>query len=212
MDACPSDARKFIGEATTVGELMTQILKDRAFYEESGGGVTFSGGEPLTHVNFLIQMLQACRKVEISTAVDTCGYARKEDVLEVAKHADLFLFDLKQIDDEHHRALTGVSNVRILENLRALAEAEAKVWIRIPLIPGCNASNEDINAFGQFIASLPKRYPVWLLPYHELGRHKHERLGMPEAPLFREPSHQEVAQAAQILRGYGLDVHTRNPS
>jgi pyruvate formate lyase activating enzyme len=115
------------------------------------------------------------------------------------------------MDDARHREFTGASNELILSNLRALADADANVWVRIPLVPGANTDEVDLHAFGAFIASLPKRYPVWLLPYHELGRHKHERLGLPESVLFREPSPEEVARAAEILRGYGLDVHTRNP-
>ncbi len=209
---CPTDARKFIGESISVGEVIAQIIRDRPFYDESGGGVTFSGGEPMTHPRYLLQLVQACKKIGISTVIDTCGFARKQDFLMIQPYTDLFLYDLKQMDDERHRKKTGVSNERILENLVALAEANANVWIRIPFIPGFNDSDSDLHAFGCFISLLPKQYPVWLLPYHQLGRQKHLKLGMPEPASFREPEIEEVLHAAEILQGYGLDVHLKNKS
>ena len=115
---------------------MEEVLRDRVFYEESGGGVTFSGGEPLAQPDFLEALLEACRAASVHTAVDTCGFAPRERLLALAPLVDLFLFDVKLVDDARHLALTGVPAAPILENLRALAAVHANVWIRVPVVPG----------------------------------------------------------------------------
>ena len=174
--ACPSDARQIIGKRMTVIEVVTEVLKDRLFYDESGGGVTFSGGEPLAQTNFLKELLASCRARGVHTAVDTCGYASREDLLSVAPLTDLFLYDLKIINDKKHRQYTGVCNVSIIENLKALGAVHNNIWIRMPIIPGVNDDDENLEATAKYAASIPAVRQVNLLPYHKTAIFKFKRL------------------------------------
>lgn len=142
---CYSEAREIVGKEMTVEEVITEIEKDIPFYEESNGGVTFSGGEPLLQKDFLIKLLRSCKLKNIPTAIDTCGYAKWDSINEVSKYADLFLYDLKIIDDYKHKSLTGVSNKIILENLKKLLSLGCKVTIRIPIIPAFNDDDKSIK-------------------------------------------------------------------
>ncbi len=134
---------------------MREVLRDRVFYDESGGGVTFSGGEPLAQPEFLAALLDACRAAEIHTAVDTCGFAPRERLLALAPLVDLFLFDVKLVDDARHRALTGLPSAPILANLRALAMVHPDVWIRVPVVPGFTDAEADLAATAALVAGLP---------------------------------------------------------
>jgi pyruvate formate lyase activating enzyme len=160
----------------TFEQVLAEILADRIFYDDSGGGATFSGGEPLLQFGFLLPLLRACRAEGIHTAVDTCGFAEREQVLQLAEAADLVLYDLKFVDEAPHREFCGASHRCILENLRELSRASARVWIRIPVIPGVNDSPEEVARLAEFVAGLPRPHPVHLLPYHRTGIHKFERL------------------------------------
>jgi len=162
----------------TVDEVMAEIRKDAIFYDDSGGGVTFSGGEPLAQPEFLQAMLEACAARGIKTAVDTCGYASKDRVLTVAT-ADLVLYDLKCVDDARHVRFTGVSNRLILENLRAIGQLHGNLWLRIPIIPGLNDAEEELNAMARLAASLGGVRQVNLLPYHRTAIQKFQRMGQP---------------------------------
>ena len=157
---------------------MAEIERDRIFYDESDGGVTFSGGEPLMQPAFLADMVRSCRESGIHVAVDTCGHADTDALLDVARDADLFLFDLKMMDEERHRAYTGASNVRILENLERLAAVHSNILVRFPLIPGVNDDDENVRATGAFLASL-RLTRVDVLPYHRAGLAKYDRLQRP---------------------------------
>lgn len=204
--ACPSGAREKAGREVSAEEVLEEVLRDRAFYEESGGGVTFSGGEPLMQPRFLLRCLEACRERGLHTAVDTCGYTSPRILREVAASTDLFLFDLKIIDEERHRLYTGVSNQVILENLRLLDELGAAVWVRVPLIPGIT-DGENLEQVALFVSSLRRIKRVHLLPYHRIGADKYRRLGR-EYRLrhIQEPAAQEVEGAAEIFREKGLEV------
>ena len=129
VQACPAEARRLVGRRMTAAEVLVEILRDRIFHEDSGGGATFSGGEPLQQPQFLLALLEACRKREIHTAVDTSGYVRQEDLLDAARHVNVFLYDLKILDDDRHRRYTGVSNRSILENLHALGQVHQNIWV-----------------------------------------------------------------------------------
>lgn len=177
--ACPTEARELLGRPVSVDDLLREIEKDRLYYDESGGGVTFSGGEPLAQPEFLIEMLQTCGDRDLHRVVDTSGLAATQTVLDVAAHTDLFLFDLKVMDDELHRRTTGVSNKAILRNLRALDDAGKALRIRVPQIPGITDSTENKAAMVDFLASLQQQYPVDPLPFHASAREKHKRFGMP---------------------------------
>ena len=207
-DACDTGARRGAGSEISVAELMGRLERDRPFYEESGGGVTFSGGEPLLQGEFLLACLDACAERGLHSAVDTCGYADVELLLTAARRADLFLYDLKTMDPERHREHTGVELAPILANLRALDATGRAVWIRTPLIPGFNDARADLEAIGAFVASLPNARRLHLLPYHANGAGKAERLRRPENDFASEtPDAVALAEAAGWLAPFGLNVH-----
>ena len=177
-EVCPAEARRLIGRTVTVADLMTEIDQDAPFYQESGGGVTFSGGEPLLQWKFLVDALSACGKHRIHRAVDTSGFCSPQVLERVAEHTDLFLYDLKLMDPALHLRLTGVPLEPILENLDRLLAWGAKVRIRVPLIPGLT-SDASVERTGELLASLPPVDGVNLLPFHRSARDKHRKFGMP---------------------------------
>jgi pyruvate formate lyase activating enzyme len=201
---CPTGARQMVGQTMGVDEVLAGVLRDRIFYDDSGGGITFSGGEPLLQVAFLRGLLEACRSAQLHTAVDTCGYARRETLLQVAELTDLFLYDLKVIDEDLHREATGVSNTVILDNLKVLGQRGARIWIRVPIIPGWNDSDKQLTAAARIAASVAGVEQVQLLPYHELGRHKAPETAAAagEPP----PSPAQLERAADRFRAFGLSA------
>jgi pyruvate formate lyase activating enzyme len=210
VEACYAEARTIVGQEMTVAQVMAEIERDIAFYDESGGGVTFSGGEPLSQRDFLSALLQACKEKEIHTAVDTCGFATWETCDSVREHVDLFLYDLKLMDDAKHRKFTGVSNELILRNLQMLSTREHNITLRVPIIPGINDDDKNIRQTGAFATALPHLNRVDILPYHHAGAEKCNRLhkvyGLPET---RPPSDERMAKIAQIMRGFGLQIKNR---
>lgn len=177
-EVCPAEARRLVGRQVSVEDLMREIEQDVPFYQESGGGVTFSGGEPLLQWKFLVDALRACGKRRIHRAVDTSGFCSPQVLGRVAEHTDLFLYDLKLMDPERHRRLTGVPLDPILNNLERLLSWGARVRIRVPLIPGVT-SDASIAHTGELLASLPAIDGVNLLPFHRSARDKHRKFGMP---------------------------------
>jgi pyruvate formate lyase activating enzyme len=176
---CPAEARQLLGRRMSVEEVMTQVLADHDFYDESEGGATFSGGEPFMQPHFLRSLLTACRASGVHTVVDTSGYVAREELLAAAPLVDLFLYDLKVMDDARHRQWTGVSNAGILDNLLALGAAHANIWIRVPLVPGFNDDADQLSTAARFAASVPGVNQVHLLPYHATAAHKWQGLGTP---------------------------------
>jgi pyruvate formate lyase activating enzyme len=160
-----------------VDEVMEEILKDRVFYDDSGGGATFSGGEPLAQGRFLSAILEACRAEGVHSAVDTSGLAPQDRLLAIAALADLVLFDIKLVDPERHRAHTGISNAMVMDNLAALGRAQQRMWLRVPVIPGVNDDVANLEATARLAASIPSVQRVSLLPFHRLGSDKLKRLG-----------------------------------
>jgi pyruvate formate lyase activating enzyme len=204
--ACPTGAREIVGRAMTVAEILAEVLKDRAFFEESGGGVTFSGGEPLADPPFLATALDACRAEGLHTAVDTCGHAPTPVVRGIGGRTDLFLYDLKLMDDARHREYTGVSNALVLRNLAALAEDSRNVAIRFPVIPGVNDDEENVMATGRFLADLGFA-KIHLLPYHGTASEKYRQLGKPyRLASLRPPSAERLAAMCRTLESFGLNV------
>lgn len=178
VDACLPGALKLYGQDMEAAEAAKRLLEDREFYASSGGGVTFSGGEPLLQSEFLAQVMGLLKKEDIHIAVDTCGdvpWHRFEDVL---SFADLFLYDIKHMDSEAHRRGTGQGNERILNNLCFLVRSGATVEIRTPVIPGYNDAPEHLEAVAHFLNDLGAVSAWRLLPYHSMGRGKYEALGM----------------------------------
>ena len=178
LDGIAYHQEETIGKLMTVPEVMDEITKDLIFYDESGGGVTFSGGEPLMQHHFLGEILDVCKQSGIHTAVDTTGFASSKVFRKIAAKADLFLYDLKHIDDEAHKKYTGVSNKPILENLKYLNENGKKVIVRFPVIPGINDTEENISAMKAFLKPLKNIREISLLPYHNIANHKYEKIKM----------------------------------
>jgi pyruvate formate lyase activating enzyme len=206
--ACVTTAREEMGREITVAAMLREVLKDRVFYEESGGGVTFSGGEPLLQYEFLLEALAACRKADLHTAVETTGFASWDKVRSLIPLTGLFLYDLKLMDGERHRRFTGVPNARILENLRDLAGTGAPVTVRIPLVPGVNDDEENIRAVAQFVADLGTVPPVHLLPFHAGASGKYRALGMEYTMEgMRSPSQEHLQSLASLITAHGVAVH-----
>jgi pyruvate formate lyase activating enzyme len=207
VEACPTQARQIVGEEADVDQVLGTVLQDQVFYEDSGGGVTFSGGEPLAQPEFLLGLLEGCHERRLHTAVDTCGLARREDLLAVAALTDLFLYDLKIMDDAKHRHYTGVSNELILENLQALGRVHEQIWIRVPLVAGINDGVTDVEATARFAATVRSVRQVNLLPFHRTGLAKNIRLGGDsQAAGLQAPDDEAVNRAMEIFEGVGLTV------
>lgn len=200
--------RETIGQAVTTEELMREILKDRVFYEESGGGVTFSGGEPLMQAEFLTDTLKACRSENIHTAVDTCGYAPSGSLSAVAAVADLFLYDLKLMDASDHLKYCGASNEIILNNLAMIAFNKKPVIIRLPVLPGINDSPENIRAMIKFLDAIPfTERKLSLLPYHDSAKNKYKKYNMAfTVDTLREPSDDTLQKLKQQFESIGFIV------
>lgn len=191
----------------SVQEVMTELLKDEVFYAESGGGVTFSGGEPLAQPEFLRDLASACRARGIHTAIDTCGFGNTDTVVALGRLVDLVLFDIKLMDDAAHSRYTGVSNSQILANLKALDAIHHNLWLRIPLIPGINDSRENLEATARLASSLHNVRRVTLLPYHKTGVQKFRRLGMEcTLALLEPPTQEQLRAAAAVFESAGLPV------
>ena len=176
-DTCPSGARKVAGRWMTVSEVMREIERDLIFWDESGGGVTFSGGEPLAQPRFLAALLDACREKRINTVVETCGLAKRNVLLELSEKVGLFLYDLKILDPVKHKKYTGAPNDSILANLEALAQRNKPVVVRFPIIPEINDDSENIRQMVALLSRLQLRR-IHLLPYHQTGTEKYKRLGL----------------------------------
>jgi len=201
IDACAADAREMIGRKMRTDEVMEDVLRDRLFYERSGGGVTFSGGEPLLQHEFLHELLTTCKQEGLHTAVDTTGFTTPAILEKIAALTDLFLYDLKSVDDDIHTRFTGVSNEIILANLRRLAEWNASVIVRIPIVPGVNDDAGSIANAGAFVASLKTVKELHLLPYHRTGVAKLDRLGKKNGgPDFLPPDWEHLNELVELLR------------
>jgi pyruvate formate lyase activating enzyme len=205
---CPEKALYLCGVDYSVEEIMQKVLRDKPFFESSGGGITVSGGECLCQPEFLLELLKACKGEGIHTAVDTTGFADWSVINPILSFADLFLYDLKHMDSEKHKLGTGVPNEKILENARKIAKAGGKFQIRIPIIPLYNDSAADFDAYGEFIVSLGNAVEiVQLLPYHSLGAIKWERLDSDAPVPVAEPPTEESVKGKKIkLEALGLKV------
>jgi pyruvate formate lyase activating enzyme len=210
ISTCYSGARQFSGHEVTVSEVMEQVKREVPFYDESGGGATFSGGEPLMQPSFLVELLAACREQEIHTVVDTSGFANWNVFEQIRQNVDLFLYDLKHMKSARHREVTGAPNEVILENLQKLAERGHIITVRIPLIPGVNNDEENLHASGKFLASLRKLEGVELMGYHNIAQAKYEALSREyKLAKTKPPTKEAMLHAAELLRSYGLSVSVR---
>lgn len=179
VTGCEGQAREVVGQCMSVNEVMAQIAPDAALLNAAGGGVTFAGGEPLMQPDFLLLLLQACKALGLHTSVDTSGYTPWEFLERISPYVDLFLFDLKIMDDERHRQFTGLSNGLILENLAALSKLGQHIILRVPVIPGITDDADNLTAITRFAAGLPHLENIMLMPYSQTAKEKYERLGKP---------------------------------
>jgi pyruvate formate lyase activating enzyme len=190
----------------TVSEVMKEIEKDMPFYEESKGGVTISGGEPLMQLDFLGELLAECRRRNIHTAVDSCGYASKEAFDKIVNKVDVFLYDVKMMDDKRHERYTGVSNKLILENFERLAGNGSGILVRFPVIPGINDDEENVTKMGEFLRRRGIEN-IHVLPYHRAGIDKYKSLGTAyKLKKIQSPSDEELRLIKERLEAFGLKV------
>ncbi len=205
-EVCPTLATEISGYYQTIPELLKIIEKERPLFDQSGGGVTFSGGEPLLYPDYLSEILALCDKGKIHRTIDTCGFVKTDILLGIAKQTDLFLYDLKLLDSDKHKAYTGVSNELILSNLVALAESGANIQVRIPLIKGVNSDLQNIAATASFITKLAgEKKSVNLLPYHAIATHKYQKLGENYlADNLQEPDDMNLRQAIDCFTAHNL--------
>ena len=204
VEACPSAAFEQIGKSWLAEELLAELLKDQVFFETSGGGLTFSGGEPMMQSEFLEDFLPACKKAGLHTALDTCGVSAWPRYAAVLPALDLVLFDIKLIDPQRHRKATGAGNEAILENARRIAAAGKPMWIRTPLIPGFTDDVDNVRAIADFIRSHLATVERWdLLAYTNLGKPKYRRLDLPyplgDAPLLERSTVERLYQEAAAI-------------
>ncbi len=207
-EVCPTKAFEMLGEHIPLSELMRQIDTESIFFDKSGGGVTFSGGEPLLHHEYLLEALKECGKRMIHRTVDTTAHAKKETLLEVAKHTELFLVDIKLMDSKKHKEFVGLGNEKILENIVELSKTDCDILFRIPLIKGVNADDENIKRTAKFVKSLEgERTEIELLPYHNVAQNKYKKLGDDEGFIeFEKPSMETIFRLISILEKEGLRV------
>jgi pyruvate formate lyase activating enzyme len=205
-EVCPTKAIEMSGKEMSVPEIMDSIEKERVFFDQSGGGVTFSGGEPLVHTKMLLELLEECGKRGIHRAVDTAGNVSTNTILKVARQTDLFLYDLKMMDSGLHRKWISSGNEKILHNLKAIAGAGANIIIRIPLIGGVNDNDENIESTAKFISELDgEKKIVHLLPYHNIAQNKYMKLGRADDfEILHEPDKKTLSRAITIFGGYGI--------
>jgi pyruvate formate lyase activating enzyme len=199
--------KELIGREVSVDEVMSEIEKDRVFYEESNGGVTFSGGEPLMQADFLKGLLDACRNSRIDTALETCGQASWDVIEGVKDKIDLFLYDVKVIDAGEHQKYTGISNDVILSNLKKLDLEGKNIIIRFPIIPGITDTRENIEQVARFVGGLKAVREINLLPYNKLGKGKYEKLNRLNRLIDLEPpSDERMRQLSERFKLLGLKV------
>ena len=206
IDACPSEAREIAGKDMTVEEAIEEVLKDKLFLTTSGGGMTISGGEALAHADFSAALFQAAHENGLHTAIETCSFASRNVIDKVFPHVDLGLLDIKHMNSDIHKKLTGVPNEQILDNIKHVHnDLHIPVIIRIPTIPGYNADEANIAATAQFVRDeLGTDVAIHLLPYHQLGESKTESLGESVFDTIPVPDNDFMENLKQIVESYGL--------
>lgn len=208
VQVCPALAHEATGRNMSIAEIVAEIKKELPFFDQSGGGVTCSGGEPLSQPESLLALLQACGKLGIHRAVDTSGFTQVETLLDVARHTELFLYDIKHMDSMVHERFTGVANDLILGNLTALGDNGHTIRVRIPLIVGVNDDEKNIRATGTFVAGCKGVQGIDILPYHPSATAKYRKLGENyKGASLTAPTKAHLAGVAEILRKYVADVN-----
>jgi pyruvate formate lyase activating enzyme len=202
---CPTGAREKIGAVMTAEDVLQVINRDAIFYRESGGGVTFSGGEPFAQPGFLRQLVIACNRLGIDTAVETGGYFDWHQVKDIFELLDCVFIDIKHMDNETHKKLTGVSNHSILENITLVSQMHPQTIVRVPLIGKVNSSEQNIRAMCQFIRQNTKVSGVEILPYHDFGQSKYKAMGA-VCQTFQTPDATVLKVVKEIIAAYGINI------
>ena len=205
---CPAAALKIAGKTMSVEEVMNEVRKDRLFYENSGGGITLSGGEPFFHPEFSAALLKAAKREQMNTCVETCGVFPFDQVLPCLDQVDLWLYDLKASGTEKHRSLTGAGNEKILENLRRLNRRGARLILRCPLIPGINGEEEHLRRLAALASELKQVERIEIEPYHDFGICKYHSLGRKPELDIASATTEQTEIWLEILRRY-TDVPVR---
>ncbi len=207
-ETCYADALEFVGRDLTVGEVLADVLRDRAFYETSGGGMTLSGGEPASQIDFSVALLKAAKAEGLHCVVETSGQCEYARLARMAPHVDLFLYDWKESDSRRHEEFTGVSNELILTNLRRLHAGGARVRLRCPIIPGLNDRPEHFAGIASLVKELDGLDGVEIMPYHRLGVGKMERFGLDPGGRdeYEVPSDEQRASWIKTMMGLGIPI------
>ena len=206
-EICLNDANEIIGKEMTATEVLNEVLKDKIFYDASGGGLTVTGGEPSYQADFTLELLGLAKEAGVSLAMETCGAGSREFYKKSADLGTTFLFDLKCIDPERHRKLTGADNAHIISNLRYLMDRGADIIIRLPMIPDCNDSDEDIALLSSFLAEHKSCYRyAEIMPYHSLGKGKGEKTGITSSYVRENASETEISRWCSLFESHGINV------
>lgn len=211
-DICYAEAKQAVGKKMSTEELFNEINKDRLFYQYFGGGVTFSGGEPLTHSKELTDILRKCKSNHINTAIETCGMGSFDEFKSVLPYLDEMFFDIKLIDSIEHKNVTSLGNEIILDNLKRISSYDIPITIRTPIVPGYTDSEENIKGIANFIKDIPNVQGYELLPYHSLGKSKYASLGREYKLNEVNPPGDEMMEALvkmanQILCSHGIPCY-----
>ena len=207
IENCLDDANELIGKEMSTAEVLEEVIKDKTFYETSGGGITITGGEPSYQADFTLELLTLCKSEGISLAIETCGIGTREFYKECLGLGVTFLFDIKCIDSTKHKELTGADNTHILSNLQYLMERNADIIIRLPMIPKCNDSDEDIALLSDFLKKNKGRYRyVEIMPYHSLGVGKLEKIGTDVSYIHDNASDEEISRWVRLFNSHDIDV------
>lgn len=205
-EACPEQARRLVGRWVTVEQLIPEIERDIPFFRRSGGGITLGGGEPLYQPELALDILKVCHERGINTAMETSGYAPWRVISELSRYVDQIFFDIKHIDPVQHKRLTGVSNLRILNNLERLCVVHSHLILRYPLVPSCNDGEADILAMASYVKGLGRVKKVEIIPYHRYGELKYEMVDKKyRLQGLATPEPEKVARACHLIHSQGLD-------
>ena len=207
IDVCLNDANEIIGKEMTSTEVFDIVMQDKTFYDTSGGGVTISGGEPSYQQAFTIELLTLCKNAGVSLAIETCGIGDFEFYKKCADLGVTFLYDIKCIDSQRHKKLTGADNNHILENLKYLMGRNADIILRLPMIPGCNDSDEDIILLSEFLNENKGRYRyAEIMPYHTLGVYKADKIGKAAPYTHDNATEEDVSRWCTLFNSYNIDI------
>jgi len=206
-ELCYVEALVLRGRTATVNEVIDEVVKDRSYYESSGGGVTFSGGEPLYQKDFILALLRECKAIGLHTAIETAGNVPVDDIKSIIPFVDLWLYDIKTLNEQLHKDATGVDNYKILENIRVLAALRKEIIIRVPVIPGVNDNINELERIADFVLKLQYIKSVELLPFHQMAGGKYESLGMLyKAGDIKVPEHKSMLEFVRMFSELGINA------